>query len=153
MPQVTEAKALSIGELARLTGVNLETIRYHEKIGILRRIPRAARGHRRYGAPERRVLSFVRRSRELGFTLGEIRTLMRLGGPERAPCSQVREIASGHLRDIRGKIADLRRLERVLAETIAKCSNGRAPRCPIIEELDSGPGKAALEAPSRTLTC
>ena len=134
------APALSIGELARQTGVNLETIRYYEKVGILPPIPRSANGRRRYGAPERRVLSFVRRSRELGFTLDEIRTLIRLGGPERAPCAQVREIASEHLRDIRGKIADLRRLERVLAETVAKCANGRAPRCPIIAELDSGSG-------------
>ena len=132
----SRARELSIGELARLTGVNRETIRYYEKVGIMPKVPRSESGRRRYGAAEKRALSFVRRARELGFTLEEIRALLRLGGPERAPCAQVREIASEHLRDVRGKIADLRRLERVLAETIGKCANGRAPRCPIIEELD-----------------
>ena len=140
MRSITEsrAQAFSIGELSRLTGVNAETIRYYEKIGMLPIPPRSGSGRRIYGPTERRALAFVRRSRNLGFTLDEIRALLKLGGPDKAPCAQVRNIASLHLSDVRGKIADLRRLERVLAETIGKCSNGRAPRCPIIEVLDAG---------------
>ena len=147
MPATTEltAQTLSIGELSQLTGVNLETIRYYEKVGILPKVPRSASGRRRYGPVERRALSFVRRSRELGFTLAEIRALLRLGGPEKASCAQVRKIASVHLDDIRGKIADLRRLERVLAETIVKCSNGRALICPVIEVLDAGTAEPLMQ--------
>ena len=92
-----------------------------------------------YGTEERRLLFFVRRARGLGFTLDEIRTLLRLGGPHRAPCEEVRDIASRHVADIRAKISDLRRLDRVLSQTIAKCANGRSPKCPIIEVLDQEP--------------
>jgi MerR family transcriptional regulator, mercuric resistance operon regulatory protein len=136
---ITESRgqAFSIGELSRLTGVNAETIRYYEKVGMVPAPPRSRNGRRVYGPTERRALAFVRRSRNLGFTLDEIRALLKLGGPEKAPCAQVREIASIHLADIRSKIVDLRRLERVLAETIAKCSSRRVPRCPIIEVLDA----------------
>jgi MerR family transcriptional regulator, mercuric resistance operon regulatory protein len=140
MPAVTESRArpLSIGELSRLSGVNIETIRYYEKIGMVPPPPRSRNGRRVYGPVEKRALSFVRRSRNLGFTLDEIRGLLRIGGPDKAPCGQVREIASLHLKDIRTKIRDLRRLERVLAETIRKCENGRALKCPVIEVLDAG---------------
>jgi MerR family mercuric resistance operon transcriptional regulator len=141
MPQLTDARArdLSIGELSRQTGVNIETIRYYEKIGVLAHPPRTPSGRRLYGAAQRRTLAFVRRARNLGFTLDEIRALLKLGGPEKAPCAEVRTIASHHLADIREKLSDLRRLERVLSDTIAKCATGRAPKCPIIEVLDSGP--------------
>lgn len=131
-----EARLLTIGELSKLTGINLETIRYYEKIRLIPPPPRSRSGRRLYGASDRRLLFFVRRARNLGFTLDEIRTLLRLGGPERAPCKEVRDIASRHLADIRAKISDLRRLDRVLSETIAKCASGRSPKCPIIEVLD-----------------
>ena len=83
MRAITAARAdgLTIGKLSRLTGVNIETIRYYEKIKVLPAPLRADNGRRVYGAMERRILAFVRRSRELGFSLDEIRTLMRLGGP------------------------------------------------------------------------
>ena len=135
----SRATAYSIGELSRLTGVNVETIRYYEKVGMVPPPPRSRSGRRVYGPEERRALAFVRRSRNLGFTLDEIRALLEIGGPEKAPCGEVREIASRHLGDIRSKIADLRRMERVLADTIAKCSNGRALRCPIIDVLVADP--------------
>lgn len=136
MQQVRETRTVSIGELSRLTGVGVETIRYYEKIRLVPAPPRSHSGRRMYGSAERRALSFVRRARDLGFTLEEIRALLKLGGPERAGCKEVRDIASRHLADIRAKISDLRRLDAVLSETIAKCANGRAPRCPIIEVLD-----------------
>lgn len=133
-------RSFSIGELSRATGVNIETIRYYEKIGVLPKPPRSRSGRRTFGQVEKRALVFVRRSRELGFSLDEIRALLKIGGTDRAPCGQVREIASMHLSDIRTKISDLRRLERVLADTIAKCAAGRALRCPVIEVLDTDAG-------------
>ena len=98
--------------------------------------PRTAGGRRVYDATHLRTLAFVRRSRELGFSLDEIRALIRLGGPEKASCRQVREIAAHHLDDIRAKIADLHKLERLLAKTVAQCTGTTAPICPVLDILD-----------------
>jgi MerR family mercuric resistance operon transcriptional regulator len=139
MPQITSSRleAIAIGELSRLTGVNIETIRYYEKIELLPAPMRTVGGHRLYGPRERRTLAFIRRARELGFTLDEIRALLDLGGPGRASCAEVKAIAAHHLDDIRAKIADLKKLERLLASTIAKCSGRKVPECPVIDILDS----------------
>src|SRR5439155_15851474 len=116
---------VAIGELSRRTGVNLETIRYYERIKMLPAPPRTASGRRVYGATDLRILAFIRRSRELGFSLDEIRALLRLGAPGKASCSEVKEIAAHHLHDIRAKISDLAKLERLLAKTISRCSGNR----------------------------
>lgn len=128
-----------IGELSRLTGVNIETIRYYEKIGMLPAPPRTEGGRRVYDRHHLRVLAFIRRGRELGFTLDEIKALLALGGPERAPCGEVREIATKHLDDIRAKIADLSKLERLLGQTIDRCEGGTAPECPVLDILSPEP--------------
>jgi MerR family mercuric resistance operon transcriptional regulator len=130
------AEGLSIGALSRLTGVNIETIRYYEKIKVLPKPSRTQSGRRIYGPMERRLLAFVRRSRELGFSLDEVRALLRLGGPEKATCRDVRKIAAQHLGDIRAKIGDLRKLERLLAKTVAQCTGSTAPECPVLDILD-----------------
>ena len=131
-----QANRLTIGGLSQLTGVNIETIRYYEKIKVLPVPSRAANGRRMYGPMEHRILAFVRRSRELGFSLDEVRALLRLGGPEKASCREVREIAANRLDDIRAKIADLRKLERLLAKTVAQCTGTTAPECPVLDILD-----------------
>src|SRR3982074_2864423 len=141
MPPVTASRAerldgIPIGELSRLTGVNIETIRYCEKIKILRPPPRTGGGRRVYGPTETRLLAFIRRGRELGFGLDDIRALLALGAPGKASCADVREIAAHHLGDIRSKIDDLRKLERLLAKTIAQCSGSRVPDCPVLDILD-----------------
>jgi len=141
MPPVTASRAerldgIRIGELSRLTGVNIETIRYYEKIKILRPPPRTEGGRRVYGPTETRLLAFIRRGRELGFGLDDIRALLALGAPGKASCADVREIAAHHLGDIRSKIDDLRKLERQLAKTIAQCSGSRVPDCPVLDILD-----------------
>src|SRR6516162_8601139 len=108
---VLRASGMSIGQLSELTSVKIETIRYYEKIGLLPPALRAANGRRVYRAIDHRILAFVRRSRELGFSLNDIRALLRLGGPENASCREVSEIAAHHLLEIRAKIGDLRKLE------------------------------------------
>jgi MerR family mercuric resistance operon transcriptional regulator len=132
----SRADTLTIGKLSQLTGVNIETIRYYEKIKVLPQPARADNGRRIYGPRERRVLAFVRRSRELGFSLDEVRTLLRLGGPEKASCREVRKIAAQHLDDVRAKIGDLRKLERLLTKTVAQCTGTTAPECPVLDILD-----------------
>ena len=141
MPQITGSRAgksdgLLIGELSRLTSVNIETIRYYEKIKMLRPPPRTEGGRRVFGPTETSVLAFIRRGRELGFGLDDIRALLDLRAPGRASCADVRQIAARHLDDIRLKIADLRKLEKLLAKTIARCSGSMAPDCPVLDILD-----------------
>jgi MerR family mercuric resistance operon transcriptional regulator len=141
MPPFTASRAsrsdgIPIGELSRLIGVNIETIRYYEKIKMLRPPARTEGGRRVYGPTETRVLAFIRRGRELGFGLDDIRALLALGAPGKASCVDVREIAAHHLDDIRSKIDDLRKLERLLAKTISQCSGSRAADCPVVDILD-----------------
>ena len=128
---------LTRGELARRTGVNAETIRYFERVGIIAAPDRTEGGHRIYDERHVRTLAFVRRARELGFTPDEVRAILRLGGPGRASCAEVREIAAHHLQQVRAKIADLARLERVLSSTIEQCSGEVVPECPVIDMIES----------------
>jgi MerR family mercuric resistance operon transcriptional regulator len=126
---------LTRGALAAHTGCNIETIRYYERIGLLPPPPRSAGGHRLYGRDLVKRLTFVRRSRDLGFTLEEIRELLRLVGGGTYTCGEVEQLARDHVREIRSKIADLRRLQRVLEMMAAQCSGGAVPDCPIIDAL------------------
>jgi MerR family mercuric resistance operon transcriptional regulator len=132
----TRAEELTIGGLSELTAVNIETIRYYERIKMLPAPPRTSGGRRVYDANHLRILAFIRRSRELGFSLDEIRTLIRFGGPAQVSCREVRDVASQHLDNIRAKIADLRKLERLLAKTVGRCSGTTAPDCPVLDILD-----------------
>ena len=130
--------SFSIGELSRRTGVNIETIRYYERVRILPAPPRTANGRRVYGPAESRTLTFVRRARELGFTLDEIRTMLALSAEDGGgTCPEVRAVAARHLAEIRSKIADLRAMEQVLAETVALCDTGKLSGCPVIETLSA----------------
>ena len=138
MRAITVARAddLTIGKLSELTGVNIETIRYYERTKVLPAPPRTDSGRRVYQSSDVRTLAFLRRARELGVSLDDIRTLLRLGGPEKASCREVRRIAAHHLDDIRAKIGDLRKLERLLAKTVAQCTGTTAPNCPVLAILD-----------------
>jgi MerR family transcriptional regulator, mercuric resistance operon regulatory protein len=133
----SRAETFAIGQLSRRTGVNIETIRYYERIRMLARPPRTASGRRVYGTQDARLLGFIRRARELGFSLDEIRGLLRLRTPGKASCGEVRKIATHHLEDIRAKIVDLAKLERLLAKTVGLCRGNKAPDCPVLEILDS----------------
>jgi MerR family mercuric resistance operon transcriptional regulator len=127
----------TIGELSRRSGVNVETIRYFEKVGLIETPPRTEGGHRVYGERNVRALGFVKRARELGFTQDEVRAMLKLGGPDTACCDEVREIAVHHLGQVRGKIADLARIERLLSTTVERCSGGHVPQCPVIDMLEA----------------
>ena len=133
-------ESLPIGELSRRTGVGIETIRYYERIKMLPSPPRTASGRRVYGPAETRTLAFIRRSRALGFTLDEIRALLALSARNgRDACAEVRGLAAGHLKEVRAKIADLRAMERVLADAVRRCDEGEVPGCPLIDTLSRSP--------------
>ena len=127
----------TIGELSRQTGVNVETIRYYERIGLLARPPRTRAGHRSFGTESCRTLAFIKRSRELGFGLEAIRTLLSLRDTQ-APCKNVRAVAARHLEQVQAKIRDLSKMEATLAKAVAACTNDERPECPVLDSLDTG---------------
>jgi MerR family mercuric resistance operon transcriptional regulator len=135
MARITNARPLSIGDLARRTGVKVETIRYYERIGIVQSPARTLGGHRAYDHEALRRLGFIRRCRELGFGIDEIRDLLGLVANNDFTCDEVRALTESHLALVRRKRADLQRMERVLAAMVAECRNGRVPECPIIDAL------------------
>lgn len=135
------SSGIAIGRLAKDTDTSVETIRYYERIGLLPAPARSAGGYRLYRADHLKRLSFIRRARALGFSIGEIRTLLRLADERKRPCAEVRVVAEAHLKDVRAKIADLRRMQRVLERTVAGCAEGQHSDCPVIEAL-SGNGSA-----------
>ncbi|HZA66238.1 MAG TPA: helix-turn-helix domain-containing protein [Geminicoccaceae bacterium] len=143
--------AIAIGALSARTGCNIGTIRYYERIGLLPAPPRSAGGHRLYGADLVHRLTFIRHARTLGFTLDEVRALLRLADDRNRSCADVRAVASIHLADVRAKIADLKAMERVLRATIVRCAADSNPECAIIDALSAGgPVGAAWAASSNS---
>jgi DNA-binding transcriptional MerR regulator len=127
---------LSIGELANETGVKVVTVRYYERVGVLPAPARSASNYRIYGEEHVRRLRFVRRCRDLGFALDQIRDLLRLSSEAAPTCAEVCAISAHHLEAIEDKVNDLKRLERELLRINSLC-NGNRPiaECRIIEAL------------------
>jgi Hg(II)-responsive transcriptional regulator len=124
------------GQVAEAAGVNVETLRYYERRGLLREPPRLPSGYRAYGADAVQVVRFVRRAQELGFTLAEVETLLQLadGGPER--CEAAQALAAERLAELERKIASLRALRDSLRRLVATCARPRGEReCPLIQSI------------------
>lgn len=136
----TPPAPLAIGALSRRTGCQVETIRYYERAGLLPAPARSPGRYRQYGTRHVRRLTFIRRARSLGFSLDEVRRLLTLADERRRPCAEARVVAAAHLSDVRDKITALRAMERVLAETVARCEPGAGTDCPLIDALS---GEAA----------
>ena len=135
---VARGAGIRIGELSRRTGGNIETIRYYDRISLLPAPVRSDGGYRIYDTADVRRLAFVRRARELGFTLDEVRALLALSANDgQGACAEVRELAARHLVEVRAKIADLRAMEHVLADAVKRCTLGELPGCPIIDALSA----------------
>jgi len=122
-------------ELARRTGCNLETIRYYENIGLMPDPPRTAAGYRVYSADHVSRLRFILRARELGFPIDELRSLLSMVDAHDYTCGDIHTMTAAHLRSVRDRIRDLRRLERSLSAIAEKCTGDAVPECPIIDEM------------------
>lgn len=130
-----KSKRLSIGDLSKRTGAIVETIRYYEKIGILPVPERTSSGRRIYNQDDLQRLSFVRRSRELGFTQNQVRGLLGFVDTKDSSCDDVKELTLEHLSEVRRKIDDLKKMEAVLVDMANQCMGGTVPDCPIIDAL------------------
>jgi DNA-binding transcriptional MerR regulator len=126
---------MKICELSKATSTNIETIRYYERIGLLPPPARTAANYRSYGEPHRARLAFVRHSRELGFTIEEIRSLLDLSDHPDRDCGEADIIASRHLAQVEAKITQLAALRAELARIIGSCRGGVAADCRVIEAL------------------
>ncbi len=128
-------QGMTRGAIATRTGVNIETVRYYEKIGLLPPPPRSEGGHRIYGEDLLKRLTFIRRSRELGFTIEEVRSLLALVDGGDYTCAEVKAMTLDHLETVRSKIADLGTIEKVLKDMVSRCEGDEVPECPVIDAL------------------
>ncbi len=135
------AEFLSIGDLARRTGLNVSAIRYYEEVGLIAKAARRPSGHRVYRSEAQAVLSLVRNCRAFGFSLDQVRTLVSLSSNAQLACDATRDIAQEHLHAVQAKLAQLQELENSLTRFIQACSatcvGGPAPKCTILKDIGS----------------
>ncbi len=132
---ISKNTRLTRGVVSKLTGCNIETVRFYEKIGLMPNPNRSKGGHRLYSDDQVGRLHFICRCRKLGFTIEEIRALLELVDRRDYTGAEVRDISVAHVEEIRLKIKDLRRLERTMLAMIKECDGGAVPDCPVIDAL------------------
>lgn len=128
-------QGFTIGNVSQASGVKVPTIRYYEQIGLLPSPPRTEGNRRSYDMPDLERLTFIRHSRELGFEIDEIRTLLSLQDQPNVSCEDADAIASRHLADVKLKIASLTALQHELERMVEGCSHGRVETCKVIDIL------------------
>jgi len=142
--------ALTIGQLAKRAQVNVETVRYYERQGLIPTPGRSASGYRQYTQETAARIRFIRRAKELGFSLREIGALLSLEGNPDTACAEVKERAEVKLADIEERIRDLERIKRVLASLLAACpEHGSTSHCPILKTMTDGAETVAIDAAYR----
>ncbi|MEX0824474.1 MAG: helix-turn-helix domain-containing protein [Woeseia sp.] len=139
-------REFTIGELSKRTGVKIETIRYYEKSGIMPDPPRSAGGFRLYRQQQLNRLRFIRRCRQLGFSMTDIEGLLGLVDDHGYTCREVRALTVEHADMVKQKIADLKRLEKTLRGIASQCTGKEVPECPIIDALLDAEDRLALQA-------
>jgi Hg(II)-responsive transcriptional regulator len=125
-----------IGEAAEQAGVNVQTLRYYERRGLLPKPPRRASGYREFPDDAVRVVRFIKRAQELGFSLDEVEDLLKLRRGSRLNRKQIRSVAERRVRQIEQKITELARMRAALRRLVHACHEGTTLDCPIIEALD-----------------
>ena len=132
-----KGERMNIGEAAKTTGVPAKMIRYYESIGLLPLPSRTVGGYRSYDEEALHRLRFVRRARDFGFSMKQIKALLRLWSDRRMPSREVKQIAIGHVAELNMKIEQLTQLRDVLADLAKRCSGDDRPHCPILHDLES----------------
>jgi MerR family mercuric resistance operon transcriptional regulator len=131
---------LTIGRLAKASGVGIDTVRFYERRGLISRGLKADTSFREYAPDDAKRIRFIKRAQELGFTLAEIKELLQLRISKRATCAQVKAKSEAKLEEIEQKIRDLKRMKRSLRNLSEQCNDGPAPigKCPILDCFESG---------------
>ncbi|SDJ27596.1 transcriptional regulator, MerR family [Bradyrhizobium sp. Rc2d] len=149
-------KSLKIGALAKQTRTNAPTIRYYEEIGLLPSAGRQSGNQRVYGDADIRNLTFIRRCRDFGFSIEQVRALVAIVQDPASPCIQARDLAQDHLTTVRAKLMELRALERSIAAFVASCdascAGGPGSECVILDDLTKTPEKTT-ERTDRPSAC
>lgn len=140
---------LGIGHLARATGTKVETIRYYERVGLLPSPPRTAGNYRSYTRDHLGRLSFIRRARDLGFSIEQVNALLGLADQRDRSCEAVDVIARQHLAEVERKLADLAALRHELTALLEQCQHGTVAECRVIETLAPSPGQCRETASSQ----
>lgn len=130
-----ESPALNIGEAAEASGVSAKMIRHYEDIGLIPKAGRTGSGYRVYRQPDVHRLRFVRRARDLGFSMKEIEALLGLWNDRRRASSEVKRLTTKHIADLDRKITELQAMRRSLAELSRHCHGDHRPDCPILDDL------------------
>jgi MerR family mercuric resistance operon transcriptional regulator len=131
-------QALTIGEVAKAADIDVETVRFYEREGLIEQPPRRPSGYRQYAPDIVRRLRFIRRAKDLGFTLKEIGGLLDLRVDPARSCAEVRSLAKAKMADIEAKLLDLARIQAALAALVRACrGKGPTSNCPILDALDA----------------
>ncbi len=126
---------ITIGEAARATGISAKMIRYYEETGLLAPASRTESGYRVYGASDLHTLRFIRRARDLGFSMTEITELLALWQDRARASSSVKALARAHVAELRRRIAELEGMARTLSDLADRCCGNERPDCPILDDL------------------
>ena len=140
---------MRISEAAEAAGVNVETVRYYERRGLLEQPRRPVAGYRQYPHEAVRIVRFVKHAQDLGFTLGDVEELLHLPADTRRGRERAREVAERKLGEVEQKMQQLREMQATLRRLIESCRSNEAPDCPILEAI-SDPGPARYQTRSRT---
>ena len=132
----------NIGEAAKRSGVSAKMVRHYESLGLLPAVARTDAGYRLYGEREVHTLRFIRRARDLGFSMAEIAQLLKLWQNRRRTSADVRRIASKHIEELTQKLAEMEAMRRTLQHLVHCCAGDDRPDCPILEELEGAAGRA-----------
>ena len=134
---MSELGTWNIGEAARRSGVSAKMVRHYESLGLLPTVQRTESGYRQYGEAEVHTLRFIRRARDLGFSMDEIGQLLKLRQNRRRSSAEVRRIASRHIEDLSRKLAEMEAMRRTLQHLVHCCHGDERPDCPILDELSA----------------
>lgn len=141
----TIAEGVNIGEAASLAGVTPKMVRHYESLGLLPKVHRTDSGYRVYTDNEVHTLRFIKRSRDLGFSMAEIADLVKLWQDRRRPSSSVKKVAASHLEELDRKIKEMQSMRKTLAHLVHCCAGDHRPDCPILEDLEGIGGSRAVE--------
>lgn len=138
MSMTFNAGPFNVGEAARRSNVSAKMVRHYESLGLLPTVSRTDSGYRQYTDKEIHTLRFIRRSRDLGFSMAEIAELLKLWQNRRRPSSSVKRIASEHIAALDAKMAEMTAMRKTLQHLVHCCSGDERPDCPILDELAQG---------------